>query len=222
MSLPSSCRDKQIHSSELKVETLRFLGNGPYSFTLSPGHCLGLTGESGIGKSQLLRAIVDLIPHQGKLFYNGKSSEHWPGPDWRKMICMVPSESFWWFDRVAEHFPCSFTNAPLSGWLKQFGFSTDVANWQVSRLSTGERQRLALLRSLITRPPILLLDEPSSGLDSHFVSRVEELVGKIVRQGASVLWVSHDLEQLARVAHASFVLKKKEMLPLKSNMEEDL
>lgn len=74
-----------------------------------------------------------------------------------------------------------------------------------TRASTGERQRLALLRLLSNRPEALLLDEPTAALDPKNVAAVETLVADYRREHqVPVLWVSHDPEQIARVANRHF------------------
>jgi len=76
-----------------------------------------------------------------------------------------------------------------------------VLGWEVARCSTGERQRLALLRLLQNRPQVLLLDEPTASLDAENVSRVELLIERLRKtDGLVVLWVSHDALQVERVA----------------------
>ncbi len=93
-------------------------------------------------------------------------------------------------------------------WLEQLGFSGQVLEWEVRRCSTGERQRLALLRLLANRPRALLLDEPTASLDPAGVGRMEALLEQYrIRHGAAVLWVSHDPEQIRRVATRHFELQ---------------
>jgi putative ABC transport system ATP-binding protein len=75
-----------------------------------------------------------------------------------------------------------------------------VLEWTVSRLSTGERQRLALARLLALQPQVLLLDEATANLDPPNRDRVEDLIQDYRReQGAAVLWVSHDPDQRRRL-----------------------
>ena len=194
----------------LLVNELKFQDKGPYSFRLFQQDCIGITGNSGIGKTQLFRAIVDLIPSEGEIFCKGVSQREIDAPRWRSMITMVPAESIWWHDRVGEHFPVTDEHyRELRLWLEQLGFNSDVLEWQVTRLSTGEKQRLALLRSLSHSPVILLLDEPTSSLDSHHTDLVESfIIGYSRRFGVPVLWISHDENQMERVATRKFVMEK--------------
>lgn len=202
--LPSPCL-KEKGEEGLCISNLSFLGNGPYRITLSPGECVGLTGPSGVGKTQLLRAVADVIPHDGDCFLDGNVCSSVYPPDWRKMVAMLPAESFWWYDTVGSHFDPARGLPEFENMLGRLGFSQEVMGWQVSRLSTGERQRLSLLRTLVSKPRVLLLDEPTSALDKKMVHVVEEILTDICSLHQIIcLWVSHDLEQLFRVAGRVF------------------
>jgi len=197
---PSPCRlsDKSVR---LQVRDLRFLDKGPFSFAVAAGECVGLSGRSGIGKSQLLRAITDLIPATGEVLLDGQASTGFPAPAWRSRVTMVPAESFWWYDTVGAHFVAEGGGGNLSKNLAALGLDPQAVRWEISRLSTGERQRLALLRALQKEPQVLLLDEPSSALDAHHTGLLEDFVRQYrQRTGAAVVWVSHDPAQLRRVA----------------------
>ena len=99
--------------------------------------------------------------------------------------------------------------------LEALGFSDDVMNWVVSRLSTGERQRLALLRLLINRPRALLLDEPTASLDPSNVGPVENLLEDYRKETkAPMLWVSHDPPQADRVADRKYEISEGRLKPV--------
>lgn len=198
--LLSPCPDKE-KAWGLRLCGLSFLGNGPYSLDILPGECVGLTGRSGVGKTQLLRAVADVIAHEGECLLYGTACSAFEPPVWRKTVAMVPAESYWWYDTVAPHFSGGMEQGQSLELLGKMGFPPDVGGWRVSRLSTGERQRLSLVRSLWSAPRVLLLDEPTSALDQEMVRVVEEIIRDICQKKQIIcLWVSHDREQLSRVA----------------------
>lgn len=204
-----------MSDEKLSVRSVAFLGKGPFTFSLAEGECVGLSGRSGIGKTQLFRAITDLIPYQGEILLGGRPSSSYPAPVWRSQVTMVPADSSWWYDRVGDHFHTAESTSFIDTCFPLLGFVRDVLDWRVHRLSTGERQRLALLRSLQNRPAVLLLDEPSSGLDGYHTALVERCVEGLRRQnGVSVVWVSHDPEQLKRVAERELCMEDNRLVEI--------
>lgn len=183
----------------LTIDKLTFRGRGPYSLQVSGAECAGIEGASGSGKTLLLRAIADLDPHGGELSLDSLLCSDVPAPSWRKKVAMLPAESCWWHDRVDEHFH-DFNQVTIEQ-LRLLGFNRDVGGWQISRLSTGEKQRLSALRLLENNPAALLLDEPTASLDEVNIGRVEKMFLDYSREHkVPVLWVSHDPAQLERVA----------------------
>lgn len=183
--------------SELKAEQLSFLSRGPYNFGVSGKMIMGLSGVSGSGKSLLLRALCDLEPHSGRITLGETDSQNISGPEWRRRVAFMPAESLWWHETAGLH----FAKSPQADCLNALGFSDDVMTWEISRLSSGEKQRLALLRLLQNKPLALLLDEPTASLDPKNAQAVEKfIVNYLEAHDAPSLWVSHDHEQLARVA----------------------
>jgi ABC-type iron transport system FetAB ATPase subunit len=175
------------------------------------GECVAVTGPSGSGKTLLLRAIADLDLHEGRVFLDDVECRAVEAPRWRRQVALLPSESRWWHDTVGDHF--EHTKPP---WLERLGFDPDVLSWTVSRLSTGERQRLALLRVLRNQPKVLLLDEPTANLDADNAARVEMLLDDWRKiNGTAVLWITHDREQARRVAQRRFRLEAGRIAPEK-------
>ena len=151
----------------------------------------------------LLRAIADLIPHEGDAQLDDQTCSEMIPSQWRRRVGYLPAESHWWSDRVGDHFL-----EPADERFEQLGFSSQVMDWQISRLSTGEKQRLALLRLLTNQPDALLLDEPTASLDAVNVRNVEAMIQDYRRQHkAPIIWISHDTEQVRRVADRVFELK---------------
>jgi ABC-type iron transport system FetAB ATPase subunit len=189
----------------LRIENLCFHDLGPLNMEVDICECAGLVGPSGMGKSLFLRAVADLDPHTGSVFLAGRDSAALPAHEWRKKVGYLPAESAWWFDTVAEHF-----SEIQEDWLETLNCPREIMQREVSRISSGERQRLALLRLLMNRPQVLLLDEPTANLDAENEERVEKLL-EIFRKEfrPAVIWVSHNREQVRRVAHQTFLLGKK-------------
>ncbi|MBI9019985.1 MAG: ATP-binding cassette domain-containing protein [Verrucomicrobia bacterium] len=192
--------------SRLVTEGLRTICGGPFSFSVERGECVALSGPSGCGKTLLLRALADLDPAEGDVLLDGMSRNEVPAPQWRRRVGWLPAESSWWFDRVGEHFSKPWKKSDESfQWLEKLGFQREVLDWKIERLSTGEKQRLALFRLLLNEPQVLLLDEPTAALDHMNVGLVEDFITTYRRDaGAAVLWVSHNPEQIARMADRHF------------------
>lgn len=188
--------------SLLRAEELRTPVSGPITFTVPPGACACITGPSGSGKTLILRALADLDPHEGRVYLDDVESRDMPAPAWRRAVGMLPAESPWWRDTVGEHFA-----SDGRGLLQRLGFEEDVLAWTVSRLSTGERQRLALARLLEHSPRALLLDEPTANLDAENTARVESVVAAYRREhDAPVVWIGHEPGQILRVADRRYEL----------------
>lgn len=186
--------------SKLRIQELERTGLKPATLTIEAGECVCLSGPSGAGKTLLLRTIADLDPHTGEAYLDGLASHAMSAPQWRKRVGLLTAESQWWHDNVAPHFEV----IDFEQW-RQLGFEPEATNWQVARLSTGERQRLALLRLLSSKPEALLLDEPTASLDPENVGRVEWLIQDYQKlHQLPVLWVSHDVAQIKRVAHRHY------------------
>lgn len=188
----------------LRVADLSREGLAPASLTIDDGECVSLSGPSGSGKTLLLRAIADLDPNEGAVSLDGESREAMAAPDWRRRVIYVPAEPGWWADTVAAHFGDWPSAAAFVGAL---GLPAASGDWAVSRLSTGERQRLGLARALALRPRVLLLDEPTSGLDEQTTAAVERLIAEQRAEGLSVLWVTHDPAQARRVARRGYAIE---------------
>ena len=171
-----------------------------FDFALGPGECLGVNGPSGSGKTLLLRAIADLDPHEGEVYLDGVPRSLVAPWLWRRQVGLLPAESAWWERTVGAH----FTRIPPA--LEALGFTEEVLAWPVDRLSSGERQRLALARLLGLAPRVLLLDEPTAHLDGENARRVEAVVRDFLEKGGAAVWVSHDEAQLERVAQRRMVL----------------
>jgi ABC-type iron transport system FetAB ATPase subunit len=193
----------------LQIRNLSGAGFGPVNLSLTDGACLCLSGPSGAGKSRLLRAIADLDPHRGELMLDRRPSGEFSPSEWRRRVGLLPAESGWWSDRVGDHFDDGISPETVN----DLGFDTDIFDEPVDHLSSGQKQRLALLRLLANQPEVLLLDEPTANLDPANTGRVEMLLAHTMRGGAALLWVSHDPAQIARVSNRHQVMGNGVLLP---------
>src|SRR6478752_4231145 len=153
------------------------------SFDLQDGECVALQGPSGVGKTLLLRSIADLDPNEGTVKLDGTLREAMPAPAWRRQVTYLAAEPGWWSDNVQEHFTDWDDAQSL---VARLGLPDDCGPWSIQRLSTGERQRLGLVRALMLQSRVLLLDEPTSALDSVSALAVESLIAERVSSGTSV------------------------------------
>tara|TARA_R110000787_G_scaffold285173_1_gene400032 strand:- start:4618 stop:5217 length:600 start_codon:yes stop_codon:yes gene_type:complete len=187
----------------LHIQGLTRPGLQRVDLDVDAGTCIAIRGSSGAGKSLLLRAIADLDPADGEVSLKGVSRVDMPAPTWRKRVIYVAAESGWWDVTVGDHFENS---AIAAGYLVRLGFADDAMSWPVSRLSTGERQRLALLRAIVLTPEVMLLDEPTSALDPEATAKVESILHEKRAAGAVIIMVTHDKAQAARMAEHRFVM----------------
>ena len=188
--------------NSLRIEGLCVHDLNAFDLMVAEGECLCVSGVSGSGKSLILRAIADLDPHQGQVILGEQHREAMPAPLWRSQVMLLSADTHWWCDTVSEHF-VDVDEELLHGLVMSF----DVMSKDISMLSSGERQRLALLRVLSRYPRALLLDEPTANLDRQTTLQVEAMLKEYIKQHAiPVIWVSHDNEQIARVADRHFHL----------------
>ncbi len=178
-------------------------GLPPLSFEVAAGECLTVEGPSGSGKTRLLRAIADLDPAGGYVHFEGVERAEMSGPQWRQRVRYAAAEPAWWANTAREHFP---KGAKIERLLSALALDAHHLDRPVFELSTGERQRLGLVRALADEPRVLLLDEPTSALDGTSTAMVEELIRYQLLAERIVLLVSHDAAQIERLAHARLQL----------------
>jgi len=187
----------------LRIDYLQVPGLPALSFEVPAHECLAVEGPSGSGKTRLLRAIADLDAVQGYVYLEGVERRELPGPEWRRRVRYASAEPAWWGAIAREHFPVS---AKLDRLLSALALEPAILDRPIAELSTGERQRLGLVRAIADEPRVLLLDEPTSALDAQAAALAEELIKFQMLAGRIVILVSHDPAQIARLAHARLLL----------------
>jgi ABC-type iron transport system FetAB ATPase subunit len=189
----------------LRIEGLKSELAGPFDLEVATGECVGITGASGSGKSLFLRMICDLDVNQGEVWLDGVARSGMAAPAWRRQVMYVPAESGWWTDVIADHFPKPLLGA-AHDMAARLGLPDGIVDGPVSRLSTGERQRLAMIRALVMASPVLLLDEPTSALDGDGAARIEAILTERLAMGLSLVLVTHDPAQAVRMARRRYVM----------------
>lgn len=185
----------------LRVERLAVPGLPSLSFEVGDGECMAIEGPSGIGKTRLLRAIADLDAAEGRIVLDGVERSEMPAWQWRRQVRFAAAEPGWWGDtpRASVLTPASDAARVLK-LIADLGLDAGILDRPLTELSTGERQRLALVRALADQPRVVLLDEPTGALDSVSAALAEELIRYQTLAGKTVILVSHDKLQIERLA----------------------
>jgi len=197
MSLTSGVRTAPV----LSLRAVSSSRLAPVTLDLFAGEAIAIVGQSGSGKSLLLRQIADLDPGAGEVSLNGVDRSAMKGFEWRRHVMYCQAEAGWWEDGVAAHFSESEVAQEMAS---RLGISKDIFHAQVMALSTGERQRLALVRALSLSPHVLLLDEPTAALDQDATMRVEKELERYLSQGGSMVFVTHNVAQAHRLSQRLF------------------
>lgn len=196
----------------LRIVNLRNQLAGPFDLELAAGECLAITGPSGSGKSLFLRMVADLDPAQGEVFLDGSERRTLPAPAWRRKVVYNAAEPGWWHERVAEHFQgeaMDFARAMAP----RLALAPTLLDGQVVQLSTGERQRTALIRTLALHSPVLLLDEATGALDEDSTALVEDVLRERLAAGVTIAMVTHNAAQAARLGHRQLRMDDRRLVP---------
>jgi len=193
------------------------------SLAVNAGETVTVIGPNGSGKTSLLKTIVNLLPPGakgkggGKIFYLGQDLAGLPPEEIaRKGIAIVPEGSRVFPDMtVADNLRLGAyiekaklqQHETLEGVFKLFPRLKERFKQKAGTLSGGERQMLAIGRALMSRPTLLLLDEPSLGLQPLLVSRVFEVIAEISRQGTSILLVEQNVYRSLEISNRVYVLE---------------
>ena len=200
------------------------------SFDVKKGEILGLVGQSGSGKSSLLRAILQLKPAtSGHIFLDGKDIMGLTGEDLRQtrqtmqLVFQDPqaslNERMTIGDAIAEPLlnfkVCSKEEAKERSreMLKQVALDPNWYYRYPHQLSGGQRQRVCIAKALILKPQILLCDEPVSALDVHVQDEILKLLEELRETyGLTMIFITHDLTVVRRIADRIMIMKTGEIV----------
>jgi putative ABC transport system ATP-binding protein len=163
-----------------------------------------LVGPSGSGKSTLLRCCNRLeVPTTGRVLFGGDDVAGLDPLRLRRRVGMVFQRPTPFPGTVRENLQVaepSITDGAAVSVLGQVGLHPDFLDRKATELSGGEAQRVCLARTLVTNPEVVLMDEVTSSVDPAQRGGLEGLAHALVASGMAVLWVTHDLAQMRRVA----------------------
>ena len=175
------------------------------SFTLPAGQATGLLGVNGAGKTTTMRMLVGLVrPTSGEVRVLGESAPFTPGTA-RRIGAALDSPQFYpWMN--GRSFLRSLLNTAgvrdtgqVQTALERVELTEKNANKRIRSYSQGMRKRLALAAALLRTPDLLVLDEPTNGLDPQGIRLVRRLVREECDRGAAVLISSHQLDEIERI-----------------------
>jgi tungstate transport system ATP-binding protein len=174
---------------------------GPVDLVLDPQGPTIVIGPNGSGKTTLLRVLHGIERING-------GSVTWTTEDTSKQAFVFQSPIVM-RRSVAENlaYPLRLVKTPAAQiretvgyWLDRIGLAS-VQNSPATRLSGGERQKLAIARALVRKPDVLFLDEPCANLDGHATREIEALLQEIAASGTHLVMATHDMGQARRLAH---------------------
>jgi ABC-type multidrug transport system ATPase subunit len=173
------------------------------NFQVGTGQALAVWGPNGAGKTTLLKALLGLIPFEGELIVADISVKQ-NAKRVRRFIGYVPQEAMFydWTVQATIEFYARLKRVNSSRaavLLEQLGLAAH-ARKNVTALSGGLKQRLALALALLADPPILLLDEPTANLDTHARAEYLKLIAALKQQDKTILFASHRLEEVEMLA----------------------
>jgi len=181
------------------------------SFSIPAGASLGIEGVTGAGKSTLISLLTRLYdPTEGRILLDGVDLRDYRRADLRRQFAVVLQESVLFSASIAENIAYAVPGATREQivaaaraanaheFIERLpqGYDTEVGERGV-KLSGGQRQRVAIARAFLTDSPVLLLDEPTSGVDPHTEAAIVEALGRL-QEGRTVIIISHRASAVAR------------------------
>lgn len=226
------------HSSDHSGELLWSLGNIHFNYgeqqvlrninlRLHRGSCTGILGPNGSGKTTLLDILAGLLrPDSGSIAFQGRPIHQWPKKELARLLALVPQDFMVRFGFTVREVvtmglhphlhrfasPSAADERLIDTVLEVTGIKT-LAERPVTRLSGGEKQRVAVARALAQQPAVLLLDEATSNLDIHHSLEILHLIrNRFEQQHMQVVAVMHDLNLAAFFCDQLIFLKAGEIV----------
>jgi len=187
------------------------------SFCVQGGDRIGVMGPSGSGKSSLFRLLNLLItPTQGRILYKDKNIQEYIPTQLRRSIGYILQKPYLFDGTVQDNLEYAYqvwgqtpTQPEILSYLERVNLPAPILKKTKSEMSGGEQQRVALVRSLLAKPKVLLLDEVTASLDEANTILLEEMIrSEWAAKSLTVFFISHQSEQLRRLASTILYVKK--------------
>ena len=186
-------------------------------FDVDPGEIVGLLGRNGAGKTTSFRMAIGMItPEAGRVVFRGEDVTHLPMYRHALLGMGYLSQEPSVFQRltVEQNLEAILQTMGLSRiarrqrreeLLAQFGLRHKTRD-AARTCSGGERRRLEIARALVTRPQLLLLEEPFAAVDPHTVEELQEEVRRLAEQGIAILVTDHNVQQTLRICDRAYII----------------
>lgn len=185
------------------------------SFTIEKGNVYGILGPNGSGKSTTLGIVLNVVNKtQGEFsWFNGNVSTH---NALKKVGAIIERPNFYPYMSALQNLKlvCKIKEVgedKIEEKLELVGL-LDRKNSKFQTYSLGMKQRLAIASALLNDPEILILDEPTNGLDPQGIHQIREIIKKVASQGTTILLASHLLDEVEKVCSHVIILRKGEKL----------
>ncbi|MBN8489451.1 MAG: ATP-binding cassette domain-containing protein, partial [Burkholderiales bacterium] len=191
--------------------------NDSVALSVAPGQIHAVLGENGAGKSTLMKIIYGAVkPDAGEILWNGQPVQVASPAAARQLGISMVYQHFSLFDTLtaAENVWLGLDKAmsldEVTARIREvaagYGLEVDPLR-PVHTLSVGERQRVEIVRALLTKPQLLILDEPTSVLTPQAVEKLFVTLRQLSREGCSILYISHKLDEIRSLCHHCTVLR---------------
>lgn len=182
------------------------------SLNIAENEFLTITGPSGSGKSTILKLLANLIsPTEGIIEFRNKDINQYLPTEYRKKVSYCFQQPLLFGEKVVDNlsFPFrirkqKFDQDKVVRALKAVDLTSDFLNKNITELSGGEKQRVALIRNILFKPDVLLLDEITTGLDDDSKEIVHTLIKEVHQNKTTIIQVTHDNDE---IEHAGKIIK---------------
>ncbi|MDD2821086.1 MAG: ATP-binding cassette domain-containing protein [Flavobacterium sp.] len=185
------------------------------SFEIKKGHVYGILGPNGSGKSTTLGIVLNVVNKTSGNYnwFDGKMETH---EALKKVGAIIERPNFYPYMTAEENLKlvCKIKNinySKIQEKLELVGLN-ERKDSKFSTFSLGMKQRLAIASALLNDPEILILDEPTNGLDPQGIHQIRDIIKQIASQGTTILLASHLLDEVEKVCTHVLVLRKGEIL----------